>query len=124
VVVRILILPLWLLAAGGCNEKSSPPSPAPASELAKRPLSADVMRAMIGSGEPCIRKFRPTMPPTYPVQVRVSRGSAGFLTLEFQSGEHPDFNDCIVAAIRAAHIAVDLPNPVDIPLAFDFSGGS
>ena len=123
-VARILI-PLWLLAAGGCNEKSSPPSPAPApSELTKRPLSADAMRAMIGSGEPCIRRFRPTMPPTYPVHVRVSRGTTGFLALEFQSGEHPDFNDCIVAAIRAAHIAVDLPNPVDIPLAFDFSGGS
>jgi len=79
------------------------------------------MRAMIAPGEPCIQRFRSSMPGTYVARASASRNRDGFLTLEFRSGERADFNKCIVDAIGAARIPVELAGPVEVPLMFDFT---
>lgn len=110
---------LILLLPGGCDEKSSSPRPA-VSEVKQQPLPPAVMRAMIAPGEPCIRRFRESMPEAYLARAWVSRGPGGFLAIEFRSGDRPEFNACIAEAIRAAKIPVDLAGTFEVPLAFDF----
>jgi hypothetical protein len=61
------------------------------------------------------------MPGTYASRALATRNRDGFLTLEFRSGERADFNQCIVDAIGAAHIPVELADPVEVPLVFDFT---
>lgn len=113
-------VPLLVALDASCDQKSSPPRPSQP-DVVKQPLPVEVMRAMIAPGEPCIRKFRPSMPTTYLSRAWASRSREGFLALEFRSGDQPEFNACIVDAIRAAHIPVELAGPVELPLVFDFT---
>lgn len=117
-VVRTLI-PLLLTLNASCDEPSSPPRLSQ-SDLTKQ-LPVEVMRAMIAPGEPCIRRFRPSMPNPYRARVWATRGHEGFLALEFRYGDRAEFNACIVDAIRTARIPVKLVGPVDVPLVFDFT---
>lgn len=120
-----ILLP-WILISGlfGCDGGSSTsqqPPPRPPAEVAKQPLSAAAMRAMFAAGEPCIRKFAAQVPGSYSARVWASRSKSGFLTLEFRSGDRAEFNACIVDAIAAARIPVELDSPVEVPLVFDLA---
>lgn len=76
---------------------------------------------MVTAGKACIVRFRPSMPVSYEVQVVLARSDTGFLAMELQSGDRPDFNTCIVDAIEAARIpAGELREPLVMPLAFSF----
>jgi len=79
------------------------------------------MRAMIAPGEPCLQRFRSSMPGTYVSRASATRSRDGVLTLEFRAGERADFSQCIVDAIGAARIPVELAGPVEVPLVFDFT---
>jgi len=105
-----------LLVLVGCGDSSPPPT-----KVANQPLSNAVMRAMFTPGQACIRKHRGTMPASYVAQAHIARDRDGYLTLELRSGDHPAFDACMTEAIRAAHLHVDLANPVDVPLTFDFA---
>jgi hypothetical protein len=113
------LIPLLLILHSGCDDKSSRSRPSEP-DVKKQPLPAEVMRAMIAPGEPCIRKFRSTMPEAYVARAWVNRSPEGFLTIEFRAGDQVEFNACIADAIRAARIPVELAGPVEVPLAFDF----
>jgi hypothetical protein len=102
----------------GCGDSSPPPPP---TKIANQPLSAAVMRAMFTPGQACIRKYRDTMPTSYVAQAHIARDRDGYLTLELRAGDHPAFEACMTEAIRAARIHVDLDNPVEVPLTFDFA---
>jgi hypothetical protein len=118
--MRTALFALLVLApvlAIGCGESSPPPPP---TKVANQPLSAAVMRAMFTPGQACVRKYRDTMPASYVAQAHIARDRDGYLTLELRSSGYPAFDACMAEAIRAAHLQVDLANPVDVPLTFDF----
>ena len=106
-----------VVLAVGCGD-STPPPPA---KVANQPLSAAVMRAMFTPGQACIRKYRGAMPASYVAEARIARDREGYLTLELRSGDHPAFDACMTEAIRAARIHVELGEPVEVPLTFDFT---
>lgn len=114
----LLSILITSLVLASCDTKSSKPSPA--LEISKQPLPASVMRAMVASGEPCIRRFRGTMPETYIGHAYVSQSREGFLVLVFHAGDKPEFDACIGEAIRTAKIPVQLAGTFEVPLAFDF----
>src|SRR5882724_2716803 len=105
--VVLTLVPLLLSLDAGCDEKSPPPRPSQP-DVTKQPLPVEVMRAMIAPGEPCIRRFRPSMPETYFSSALSTRSREGVLALEFRSGDRAEFNACIVDAIRTARIPIKL----------------
>lgn len=76
------------------------------------------MRRLIAPARPCLERFRGRLPEPYFAQVRLARVDSD-IALAFESGDVPEFNACVIDAVKAARVpARGLDGSVVVPFAF------
>lgn len=79
------------------------------------------MHRLIEPARPCLERFRGRLPEPYFAQIRLTRED-GDIALAFESGQAREFNECVIDAVKAAHLpARGLDGSVVVPFAFSFA---